>query len=44
MKLVVLTTDTLHHCYFVRELNLQFAVEAVFIETNSLNPKFDIAH
>lgn len=44
MKLVVLTTDTLHHCYFVRELDLRFAVEAVFIETNSLKPQFDIAH
>lgn len=44
MKLVVLTTDTLHHCYFVRELNLRFPIVAVFVETIALKPPFDIVH
>ena len=34
MKIVVLTSETLHHTYFVQELNKSFPVESVLVEQN----------
>jgi len=44
MKIVILTTDTPHHIYFVREISTHFEVSAVIKETDVLNPKFDTFH
>ncbi len=44
MRIVLLTTDTSHHCYFVRELSARFRIEAVLVESNTLNPPFDVHH
>jgi methionyl-tRNA formyltransferase len=44
MKLVILTTDTLHHAYFIREILRSFPIEHVFVETNKFSPPFDTHH
>lgn len=44
MKVAVLTTQTLHHSYFVRELAAANAQLHVFCEEHSLKPPFDTAH
>ena len=44
MKLVVLTTRTLHHTYFVRELTKTFSVNAVFVERKTSKPSFETYH
>ena len=44
MKIAVLTTDTLHHAYFVREVVRFFPIEVVLVETASLAPSFEISH
>jgi len=44
MKLVVLTTETLHHAWFVRELAKAYPVAAAVIERNSLKAPFETAH
>src|SRR5262249_32775180 len=44
MKLVVLTTQTPHHAYFVREVAKRFNVAKVYCETKMLRPAFDTAH
>jgi len=31
MKIVVLTTETSHHAYFVRELHSQFTIEKILL-------------
>lgn len=44
MRLVILTTETPHHCHFVRELSDRFPVEAVLVERGAVQPKFDVHH
>lgn len=45
MRLVVLTTQTPHHAWFVQELNKQFPVRRVYLETEPLpSPPFETAH
>ncbi|MFA5087941.1 MAG: formyltransferase family protein [Candidatus Omnitrophota bacterium] len=44
MKIVVLTTQTTHHTYFVRELQRSFPVSAVLVETEALQPSFATHH
>jgi len=44
MKVAVLTTETPHHIYFVRELQKIFGGIIVFSETLSLKAAFDTSH
>ena len=44
MKVIVLTTDTLHHAYFVRELVASGVAVVTVCETESLSAPFDTAH
>lgn len=44
MKAVVLTTDTLHHTYFLQELNKEFPVDTVLVERNILPAPFETHH
>lgn len=44
MKLVVLTTQTLHHTFFVKELGSIFPVTRVFSETKAVQPPFATHH
>ena len=44
MRVVILTTQTPHHVYFVREIAAAASVTLVMAETRSLTPPFDTAH
>jgi len=44
MRVAVLTTDTIHHNFFVRELAQIYSDISVFIETESIQPRFTVAH
>jgi len=44
MRIAILTTDTIHHNYFVRELAQIYSDISVFIETMSIQPHFNVAH
>ncbi|MCS6289225.1 MAG: hypothetical protein H8K10_09645 [Nitrospira sp.] len=44
MRVLILTTDTLHHAYFVRELVSQVSRLHVILETTGVTPSFDVAH
>jgi methionyl-tRNA formyltransferase len=44
MKLVVLTTETLHHAYFVRELQRAHPIAEVLVETEARRAPFPTAH
>ena len=44
MKLVILTTETLHHCYFVREVTATNSVDLVVIERDHPIAPFDTHH
>lgn len=44
MKVVVLTSETLHHTYFVKEMTKAFPVESVFIERNVASAPFETYH
>ncbi len=44
MRLVVLTTETLHHCYFVREVTASNSVDLVVIECDHPVAPFDTRH
>lgn len=44
MGVVVLTTDTLHHAYFVRELSRAVTIDWVVLETKQVRPPFDMCH
>ena len=44
MGVVVLTTDTLHHAYFVRELSREATIDWVLLETSQLSAPFETAH
>jgi len=44
MKIVVLTTETLHHTYFVQELAKAFPLESVLVERNIALAPFETHH
>jgi methionyl-tRNA formyltransferase len=44
MKLVLLTTETTHHTWFVHEVAKEYKVESVFCETWALKPPFETSH
>lgn len=44
MKIVVLTTQTPHHTYFVQEVVKRFPVELVLLERGHVNPPFPTSH
>ena len=44
MKVAILTTETPHHVYFVREVAKRFPVARVFRETQKVFPSFETAH
>ena len=44
MRIVVLTTETPHHGYFVHQVSKEFPLEAVFVETRIPRPAFDAYH
>lgn len=44
MKIVVLTTQTLHHAYFLRELTRKYPLELVLTETKPVLPQFETYH
>jgi methionyl-tRNA formyltransferase len=44
VKLALLTTDTLHHAFFLAELRRHFPVDAVLIETRAPAAPFPCAH
>jgi methionyl-tRNA formyltransferase len=44
MKIVILTTETLHHTFLVREINKVFQLEMVFVETASVSSPFEVYH
>ncbi len=44
MNVAVLTTQTLHHCYFVRELSTFCPVALVLSERNGAHPSFETRH
>jgi len=44
MKLVILTTETLHHVFFVQEITKYYTVDAVICENNTYSPTFPTHH
>ncbi len=44
MKLIILTTDTTHHLYFIKSISKHYNIEAVLLEKKSNIPKFDTYH
>tara|TARA_B100000900_G_scaffold388586_1_gene380750 strand:+ start:207 stop:917 length:711 start_codon:yes stop_codon:yes gene_type:complete len=44
MKLIVLTTFTPHHLYFVRKIIKHFVINAIIVENEFLAPPFDTHH
>jgi len=44
MKILILTTNTPHHIYFVREISMRHKLSGIIVEENSLIPPFDIDH
>jgi len=44
MKIVVLTTETLHHAYFLSRLADAFPIAATLVETQLLQPPFETHH
>ena len=44
MNLIVLTTQTLHHTYFIRELEKAHPIHLTLVETNPLCPPFETHH
>ena len=43
MKVVILSTESPHHTYFINKISEQFNVAAVFYETKHVTPKFAIS-
>jgi methionyl-tRNA formyltransferase len=44
MKIILLTTDTLHHKYYINRLIEVYDLELIIVEINTYKPPFDIAH
>jgi len=44
MKIIVLTTDTKHHTFFIRELAKVHPIHATVLETSAIEPGFPVKH
>jgi methionyl-tRNA formyltransferase len=44
MKTIVLTTDTKHHTFFIRELAKVHPIHSTVLETSTLEPGFSVKH
>lgn len=44
MRIIILTTETTHHTYFVREFVKVFPVEKVLVELKEIKAPFEISH
>ncbi|GAI97068.1 unnamed protein product, partial [marine sediment metagenome] len=44
MKVIILTTDTLHHTYFIQEIAKIFPIAGITVETHSRQAPFDTYH
>ncbi len=44
MKTLLLTTDTPHHIFFVKEVAKSFEFSSIIVENNILLPNFDANH
>lgn len=44
MRLVILTTDTLHHARFVEVMAQYYPIERVLLETTSVLPPYETGH
>jgi hypothetical protein len=44
MRLVILTTDALHHARFVQRISTHFPISRVFEETTGVPAPFETAH
>jgi methionyl-tRNA formyltransferase len=44
LKLAILTTETPHHAYFVREIAKRHPIARVFCETQCIKPPFETVH
>ena len=44
MKIVILTTETSHHNYFVQQISRNFEIAGIVVETNRVKPGFDTFH
>lgn len=44
MKVIILTTETPHHTYFVQEISKEFPIDLVLNETNLLKAPFETDH
>ena len=44
MKIVILTTKTPHHIYYVREVSKYYNISGIAVEKYGLKPPFDIHH
>lgn len=44
MRILLLTTDTTHHAYYVWKLSERFPLQAIFLETTGTISRFETAH
>jgi len=44
MRIAVLTTDTTHHLYFIKEISSYFKINGIALEKYGVKPKFDTYH
>ncbi len=44
MKIIILTTQTSHHAYFIQELSKAFPIELIVTETGFIHPPFSVHH
>lgn len=44
MKIVILTTETYHHNYFVQQISHYYKLAGIVVETSSPKPEFDTFH
>lgn len=44
MRIVILTTETTHHAFFVREMAKYARIQCVLVETGCKSPPFETAH
>ena len=44
MKIVILTTQTYHHAYFVEQIHKEYPIHSVLVETRSIKPPFNTHH
>ena len=44
MKIVIITTETTHHTYFIQQIVKYYSIDLIIIEKNSIIPKFPTQH